>query len=60
MDKLLDLYIEGRGIELEEYQAKKQRLLNDKLNIQQKIKDFEQIQNPNISKKYRLELYFKR
>ncbi|MDI6801299.1 MAG: recombinase family protein [Thermodesulfovibrionales bacterium] len=42
MDKLLDLYIEGRGIELEEYQAKKQRLLNDKLDIQQKIKDFEQ------------------
>ncbi|MBM4135337.1 MAG: recombinase family protein [Nitrospira sp.] len=42
MDKLLDLYIEGRGVELEEYQAKKQRLLNDKLDIQQKIKDFEQ------------------
>ncbi len=42
MDKLLDLYIEGRGIEIEEYQAKKQKLLNDKLDIQQKIKDFEQ------------------
>jgi len=45
MDKLLDLYIEGRGIEREEYQAKKQRLLNDKLDIQQKIKDFEQSGN---------------
>ena len=45
MDRLLDLYIEGKGIEPEEYQAKKQKLLNEKLEIQQKIRDFEQIGN---------------
>jgi len=45
MDRLLDLYIEGKGIEPEEYQAKKQKLLNEKLEIQQKIKDFEQAGN---------------
>ncbi len=45
MDRLLDLYIEGKGIEPEEYQAKKQKLLNEKLKIQQKIKDFEQTGN---------------
>ncbi len=45
MDRLLDLYIEGKDIEPEEYQAKKQKLLNEKLEIQQKIKDFEQAGN---------------
>ncbi len=41
-ENLLDLFIEGKGIEPEEYQAKKQKLLNEKLDIRQKIKDFEQ------------------
>ena len=42
MDKLLDLFIEGKGITPEEYQAKKSKLLNEKLEIEQKIRDFEQ------------------
>src|SRR3990172_11883549 len=42
MDKLLDLFIDGKGIEPEEYQAKKSKLLNEKLEIEQKIRDFEQ------------------
>jgi len=42
MDKLLDLFIEGKGITPEEYQAKKSKLLNQKLEIEQKIRDFEQ------------------
>ena len=42
MENLLDLFIEGKGIEPEEYQAKKQKLLNEKIDIQQRIKDFEQ------------------
>ena len=42
MDKLLDLFIEGKGISPEEYQAKKSKLLNEKLDIEQKIRDFEQ------------------
>ena len=41
-ENLLDLFIGGKGIEPEEYQAKKQKLLNEKLDIQQKIKDLEQ------------------
>jgi hypothetical protein len=45
MDKLLDLFIEGKGISSEEYQAKKQKLLNEKLDIEQKIRDFEQMGN---------------
>ena len=45
MDRLLDLYIKGKGVELEEYQVKKQKLLNEKLEIQQKIRDFEQTGN---------------
>lgn len=45
MDTLLDLFISGRGIEAEEYQAKKQQLMNDKYAIQQKINDFEQREN---------------
>jgi len=42
MDKLLDLFIEGKGISPEEYQAKKSKMLNEKLDIEQKIRDFEQ------------------
>src|SRR3989338_4559476 len=45
MDKLLDLFIDGKGISPEEYQAKKQKMLNEKLDIEQKIKDFEQTGN---------------
>ena len=45
IEKLLDLYIEGGVLTLEEYQAKKSKLLNEKLNIEQKIKDFEQMGN---------------
>jgi len=41
-EKLLDLFIEGKGIEPEEYQTKKAKLLNEKLDIQQRIRDFEQ------------------
>jgi site-specific DNA recombinase len=41
-ENLLDLFIGGKGIDPEEYQLKKQKLLNEKLDIQQKIKDFEQ------------------
>ena len=41
-ENLLDLFIGGKGIEPEEYQQKKQKLLNEKLDIQQKIKDLEQ------------------
>jgi len=42
IENLLDLFIDGKSIEPEEYQAKKQKLLNEKLDIQQRIKDFEQ------------------
>ena len=45
MDKLLDLFIEGKGITPEEYQAKKAKLLNEKLEIEQKVRDFEQTGN---------------
>ena len=45
MDKLLDLFIDGKGITPEEYQAKKQKMLNEKLDIEQKVKDFEQTGN---------------
>jgi site-specific DNA recombinase len=41
-ENLLDLFIGGKGIEPEEYQQKKEKLLNEKLDIQEKIKDFEQ------------------
>ncbi|MFA6096073.1 MAG: zinc ribbon domain-containing protein [Candidatus Paceibacterota bacterium] len=47
-EKLLDLFIEGKSIEPEEYQAKKQKLLNEKLDIQQRIKDFEQMGNNRL------------
>ena len=42
IEKLLDLYITGGALTLEEYQAKKSKLLNEKLDIEQKIRDFEQ------------------
>ena len=45
MDKLLDLFIDGKGITSEEYQVKKQKILNEKGDIEQKIKDFEQTGN---------------
>ena len=45
IEKLLDLYITGGVLTIEEYQAKKQKLLNEKLNIEQKIRDFEQMGN---------------
>ena len=45
IEKLLDLYITGRALTLEEYQAKKQKLLNEKLDIEQKLRDFEQMGN---------------
>jgi len=38
IEKLLDLYIAGGALTLEEYQAKKQKLLNEKLDIKQKIR----------------------
>ena len=47
-EKLLDLFIEGKGIEPEEYQTKKQKLLNEKLDIQQRINDFEQMGNNRL------------
>ena len=42
IEKLLDLYIAGGTLTIEEYQAKKQKLLNEKLDIEQKLRDFEQ------------------
>ena len=45
IEKLLDLYISGGALTLEEYQAKKQKLLNEKLDIEQKLRDFEQMGN---------------
>ena len=40
--RLLDIYIEGKGISPEEYQAKKAKLLDEKADIEQEIRDFEQ------------------
>ena len=45
IENLLDLYIEGKGLAIEEYQVKKQKLLNEKLDIEQKIRDFKQAGN---------------
>ncbi|MCM8787696.1 MAG: hypothetical protein NC935_06570 [Candidatus Omnitrophica bacterium] len=45
IEKLLDLYIAGRALTLDEYQDKKQKLLNEKLDIEQQIRDFEQTGN---------------
>jgi len=41
LNRLLDLYIEGKSISQEEYQAKKQEYLNQRADIEQKIRDFE-------------------
>ena len=41
-ENLLDLFIGGKGIEPEEYQAKKLKLLNEKQDIWGRIRDFEQ------------------
>lgn len=45
IEKLLDLYIAGGALTIEEYQAKKQKLFNEKLEIEQRIRDFEQSGN---------------
>ena len=45
IEKLLDLYISGGALTLEEYQAKKQELLNEKQDIEQKLRDCEQMGN---------------
>ena len=42
IDRLLDIYIEGKGISPDEYQAKKAKLLNEKADTEQEIRDFEQ------------------
>ena len=41
LNRLLDLYIEGKSISPEEYQAKKREYLDRKADIQQKVRDFE-------------------
>ena len=41
IDRLLDIYIED-GLAQEEYQAKKAKLLGEKADIEQEIRDFEQ------------------
>jgi len=41
IDRLLDIYIEG-GLLQEEYRTKKANLLNEKADIEQEIRDFEQ------------------
>jgi len=41
IDRLLDIYTEG-GLLQEEYQTKKANLLNEKADIEQEIRDFEQ------------------
>ena len=47
-ENLLDLFIGGKGIEPEEYQAKKVKLLNEKQDILGKIRDFEQKGNTGL------------
>ncbi len=42
IDRLLDIYIEGKGISLDEFQVKKAKLLGEKADIEQEIRDFEQ------------------
>jgi len=39
ISKLIDIYLEG-VISLEEYQAKKERLINKKKGLQEKLRDF--------------------
>ena len=41
IDRLLDIYTEGGSLQ-EEYQTKKANLLNEKADIEQEIRDFEQ------------------
>jgi len=41
IDRLLDIYTEG-GLLQEEYRTKKANLLNEKADIEQEIRDFEQ------------------
>ncbi len=41
LDRLLDVFLDGHSIEPETYQAKKAKLLNEKQEILEKIKDFE-------------------
>ncbi len=48
IEKLLDIYIVGEALTFEEYQTKKQKLLNEKLDIEQKIRDFEQMGNNRL------------
>ena len=48
IDRLLDIYIEGRGISSDEYQAKKAKLLNEKADIEQEIRDFGQNGNNRL------------
>ena len=48
MDKLLDLFIDGHGITPEEYQIKKAKLLNGKMDIDQEIRSFEQKGNNRL------------
>ena len=42
IDRLLDIYIEGKGISPDEYQVKKAKLLGEKADIDQEIRDFVQ------------------
>jgi len=42
IDRLLDIYIEGKGISPDEYQVKKAKLLGEKADVEQEIRDFEQ------------------
>jgi DNA primase large subunit len=53
ISRLIDVYLEGT-ISLEEYQLKKEKLINDKKELQEKIRDFVDEGNNWF------ELYFKR
>ncbi len=48
MDRLLDVYLEGRGISSDEYQTKKVKLLNEKADLEQEIRDFGQNGNNRL------------
>ena len=48
MDKLLDLFIDGQGITSEEYRNKKAKLINEKMDIEQEMRDFEQKGNNRL------------
>ena len=45
LNRVINIYIEGKGISPDEYQAKKAKLLGEKADIDQEIKDFEQTGN---------------